>query len=793
MNWEEEDESNEQSGEEPEKKEESQNDSDSDDQRRRVRTPKQKLKDLIKENYHSIKNSISKNDFSKNNYTTIYEKLENTLKNTEKILSTFPKEEIPIFFLELLTLAEESINISKEDQKNLKKEMNTSLNNIKKILIKHKKLENLIKEYKLKRPNEEELKKEELEDEEEEKENEKSDESESEEVVDIIKLMKLDENKTPAERRLKWVKKEKKIVEKKDKEEKDEKKKKVISTKSKFYDENESENIKKVEEEKITEEQIIREYNEMYDQRGQSKSPIENSSRLLYLFTKTENLFLKIKLLSLSNLIVFDSNPGQLNSISLDLWDKIYNNTLILLQLYDELILSKNDKNNKDIENIVSSLQNDITFIIEKLENELYKLLQFTDNNSIDYISVIKNECYFLSICKKLEIFYQSLNNKNAIAKIYLLVILHLYYKNEDMIKKTIKKLNIKINEDDYLQKMLNSNSKEYFKSLCNEIYQYLDEKNKVKAMLCNVYYLCIKNNFEEAKSLFNSSYSYEIISIFKDEQLKTLFNRTFAQLGLCAFRNGKLNESLLYLQPLCSNGTTKLKEYLSQSYNKENEKNILFDKDDKKRSIPHLMLINVDEVECVFYLSSMICDITNILLNKLGTSRNIKSFGNFFSKMLINYEKQIFNGPPESNKERVLCCSQFIIKGDWKNCLKGINNIKLFNKYSYVKNMISEKVKKIALKCFLIFYQKEYKNIKLSLLEKRFELNEEEIRKIINDMILDGELKAKWRKNILKMISDDRDTANMMKKLVNNVEVISRQNLELLQASVLRNLNEDN
>lgn len=106
---------------------------------------------------------------------------------------------------------------------------------------------------------------------------------------------------------------------------------------------------------------------------------------------------------------------------------------------------------------------------------------------------------------------------------------------------------------------------------------------------------------------------------------------------------------------------------------------------------------------------------------------------------------------------------------------------------------MISEKVKKIALKCFLIFYQKEYKNIKLSLLEKRFELNEEEIRKIINDMILDGELKAKWRKNILKMISDDRDTANMMKKLVNNVEVISRQNLELLQASVLRNLNEDN
>ena len=475
-----------------------------------------------------------------------------------------------------------------------------------------------------------------------------------------------------------------------------------------------------------------------------------------------------------------------MSSISINLWEKIYNSILILLDLYDELIKSKNEKNQKDIENISSTLQNNLTSITEKLENELYKSLQFTDNSSIDYVTVIKHETIFLSLCKKVENFFKNLNNKNSIAKIYLLVILHIYYKSEDLIKTIVKKLNIQLNEDDYLQKMLNEDSKEYFKLLCNEIYQNLDEKNKVKSMLCNVYYLCIKNNFEEAKSLFNSSYSYEIISIFKDEQLKTLFNRTFAQLGLCAFRNGKLNESLLYLQPLCSNGTTKLKEYLSQSYNKENEKNILFDKDDKKRAIPHLMLINVDEIECVFYLSSMICDISNILLNKLGTCRNVKLFGNFFSKMLINYEKQIFNGPPESNKERVLAASQFIIKGDWKNCLNGINKIKLFNKYSDVKNMICDKIKKVSLKCYLIFYQKEYRNVSLEMLEKRFELDKDEIKKIVNDMILDGEIKAKWKKNVLNIISEDRDTANIMKKLVNNVETISRQNLELLQIAIL-------
>ena len=76
-------------------------------------------------------------------------------------------------------------------------------------------------------------------------------------------------------------------------------------------------------------------------------------------------------------------------------------------------------------------------------------------------------------------------------------------------------------------------------------------------------------------------------------------------------------------------------------------------------------------------------------------------------------------------------------------------------------------------------------------MLEKRFELNKDEIKKIVNDMILDGELKAKWKKNMLNIISEDRDTANIMKKLVNNVEIISKQNLELLQIAILGNLDD--
>ena len=48
--------------------------------------------------------------------------------------------------------------------------------------------------------------------------------------------------------------------------------------------------------------------------------------------------------------------------------------------------------------------------------------------------------------------------------------------------------------------------------------------------------------------------------------------------------------------------------------------------------------------------------------------------------------------------------------------------------------------------------------------------------------MIYDEEIQAKWRGEILKIKNDDRDTSKMMKKLVDNVNVISKQNVDLLE-----------
>jgi translation initiation factor 3 subunit C len=435
-------------------------------------------------------------------------------------------------------------------------------------------------------------------------------------------------------------------------------------------------------------------------------------------------------------------------------------------------------------------LQNNLSTMMEKLENELYKSLQFNIGNNTDYVNSILNEVKFLKLCKKAEIFYSKLNNVKCISRIYLLVIMHTYYKSNASVKNLVKKNNIKLEPDDYLQKIIIDNNKDYFKMLCNQTYQVLDEENKVKVMLYHIYFLCMRNDYESATRMFDSSNLYELVSVFKNETLKILFNRALAQLSLCAFKNLDLEEVLRYLTPLCTKGPTKLKEYLSQSYNKESEKNTLFDREDKKRAIPYIMKINTDDLDTIFYLSSMIYDVPKILLDKIfGNERNDDDENNYnshaFERIFYNFQRQQFNGPSHVDKDKILAITTILMKGDWKKCVEEVKKLNLIKKYNYLQDKLFELIKRTALKCYIIFYMNEFQSFELNKLSKRFEIDANEVKNIINDMILRRQIKAKWNDNYLLMKSNDRDSIVNMKKLADNVQIITKQNLELMQTAM--------
>ena len=788
--------------EESEKAEEISQKSESDEEESdkkisRILTTKEKIIESLKSIHNSIRSSINSQ-----NYKTILEKLEDFQKIIEKVLSSFKKEEIPAYFYESFALMEDLTNISKEDKKKLSGENNNYLNNIKKGIFKlQKKMGNEYKEYKNSNRKKEEkdleedlnkieeYRKKKQEDEESKtisKKTKKKDESDDE--MDIIELYYKDkqENKDPAKRRLKWLKKEKDKDKEKEKKQEEDKKlqtqKKTLLPKAK-----QTSNAEKPQE-NLTEADIKKELEQISNQRGQNKYSLDNAERLEFLLSKTENKLTQIEILTESTLQTFDNYANQLSAFSSSLWNKIYQDIEKMMELHAILNQEKNELNEKDIEKMNLSYQNDLAVRMEKLENELYKSLQFNTNNNTEYNNCVLNEIKFLKLCKKVELFFTKTNNLFGTAKIYLLVIMHTYYKSPNSVKNLIKRHNLTFEEDDYINKIVLNNDKDYFKYLCNQAYQILDEENKVKVMLYQIYFLCVRNDYESATKLFNSSNIYELISLFKNESLKALFNRTLAQLGLCAFKNLDLEEVLKYLTPLCTKGPTKLKEYLSQSYNKDNEKNALFDRGDKMRTIPSIMRINTNDLDTIFYLSSMIYDVPKILLEKIFGKEN-NEYSNYnshaFERIFYNFQRQQFNGPSNIDKDKILATTTLLMKGDWKKCIQEIKNLNLIKKYNTLQDKLFELIKRTALKCFIIFYMNEYDSYESGKLSKRFEIKEYEVKNIINDMILSGKIKAKWNDNFLLMKNNDRDSILNMKKLVENVQIITQQNLELMQTAM--------
>ena len=68
-----------------------------------------------------------------------------------------------------------------------------------------------------------------------------------------------------------------------------------------------------------------------------------------------------------------------------------------------------------------------------------------------------------------------------------MLILTHIYYKNEDLIRKIIDKNNLE--NDEYLTR-LKTDAESFIDNVCRQIYNYCDEKSKIKAMLFQVYFL---------------------------------------------------------------------------------------------------------------------------------------------------------------------------------------------------------------------------------------------------------------------------------------------------------------
>jgi translation initiation factor 3 subunit C len=161
--------------------------------------------------------------------------------------------------------------------------------------------------------------------------------------------------------------------------------------------------------------------------------------------------------------------------------------------------------------------------------------------------------------------------------------------------------------------------------SLVQTLSTYLFENSegiiRARAMLCQIYFMALHDQYYKARDMMLMSHLQETISNF-DVNTQILFNRALVQVGLCAFRAGMVYESQTSLQEIC--GSNRQKELLAQGLQMQRFSQISPEQErlERQRQLPFHMHINLELLECVYLTCSMLLEIP--LLAQLGSSPDL-------------------------------------------------------------------------------------------------------------------------------------------------------------------------
>lgn len=94
---------------------------------------------------------------------------------------------------------------------------------------------------------------------------------------------------------------------------------------------------------------------------------------------------------------------------------------------------------------------------------------------------------------------------------------------------------------------------------------------------------------------------------------------------------------------------------------------------------VPYHMHINLELMECVYLICSMLLEIPNIACHEYDLRRRLLSRS--FHYQLKFSEKAALIGPPENTREHVVAASRVMLKGDWIKCRDYVINDKMNTK----------------------------------------------------------------------------------------------------------------
>lgn len=554
---------------------------------------------------------------------------------------------------------------------------------------------------------------------------------------------------------------------------------------------------KPVEEKKVewTQEKVLKALSDLLKQRGtKNYERTEALKQLQFLLTKVEGVGKQFTIRFHIINAIFDCSPSTATHLPIRLWCQIFNEVVSVIESLNsntsvEFYESREELMPKYDEDDISKLpanvaQGHLLYTIERLHDEFMKSLQSIDSHTPEFLSRLAHETEFLQLLQAAEQFYEKRKDTKRMAAIAYRELDYLYYKrsaqgggiesvfipNDDVDDDVAPEEPVHIPEVD--EALLDDADLEADKEkeeevklvppkdvtpitslsdavtrLCSIVYRCsTEDRHKRRAMLQQIYHLSLHDRFYEARDLLLMTHLQDKIHRAKTST-QVMFNRAMVQLGLAAFRLGRIEDANNCLQEIIVNG--RAKELLAQGIimrhqekTDEQEK-----KQERSRQIPYHLHINLDLVECVQLVSAMLLEVPNMSQSRYRDSKK-KVISKHFRKILDYYDRQIFTGPPENTRDAVIVSAKYMEKGEWKKAqdtIVGLDVWKLMPNHEKVLEMLKTEIKVQSLRTYLIVFGQYYSSMLTSSLASMFQLTENTVHSVASKMIITEELYASF------------------------------------------------
>ncbi|CAD7968416.1 unnamed protein product [Amoebophrya sp. A120] len=423
------------------------------------------------------------------------------------------------------------------------------------------------------------------------------------------------------------------------------------------------------------------------------------------------------------------------------------------------------------------------TFLLSvfRLDDELFKALQFSTKEMQDYLVASCKQILFLKDLTEYMVEHEgemkSQEQGVDLSKTAARLLEHIYYKQDSDNKICIDFMKSELGMDVFEKpSVLGSwgfsepgESFDLIDTLCDIIEtgcegQITEKVFVLRAELCRAYHKALHNQFRAARDTLHYMTMYER-SLEVETHTQILYNRAFAQTGLCAFRMGLIPEAHHYLMELCT--YNKSKELLAQgvAFQRFNERNPEQEKTERRRQLPYHMHIPLDHLDAAHLVTALLLEVPNMLLQQLNPGHR-RLISRALRKHLDQMEKHVFQTPPETTREYILHAALAVMRGDWKSAVH-----QHLAKVQFLPDLIDMKlleqlVKEQAIRCYCLKHSSSYESLDLKQLTEMFELPKEKIHSICSRMINDQEVPFAWDKTSSILIVRPEDSQTNFQRL---------------------------